>query len=292
MQQQLSRPRPRAAAATPARALARRAAAAPLPLRARRGPAPARAAEESVAAAAAAEEEEDIDLEDQLEIFMKRQAELESGAAFARTRDPEQIIGGDLVSEEDAKSYCRDIVEFLRTLKASRDMTINEAKLVVAIEDPRARERRQLGIEDDRGVSRDEMASALEEVASGRIPRDRLALKCLYEDMAAWPYLTGADTATAAAAAAATAAAGGGGGVASAAATAAAGGDYASLANGVEPIAKPYILGKEARAGDRPQTLADLLPDWVGYSALYGLSTIPVMLAVGAVLVLFYNSLR
>jgi hypothetical protein len=43
---------------------------------------------------------------------------------------------------QDAKSYCRDIVEFLRTLKASRDMTINEAKLVIAIEDPRARERR------------------------------------------------------------------------------------------------------------------------------------------------------
>lgn len=36
---------------------------------------------------------------------------------------------------------------FLRTLKASRDMTVNEAKLVIAIEDPRARERRQLGIE-------------------------------------------------------------------------------------------------------------------------------------------------
>jgi hypothetical protein len=59
-----------------------------------------------------------------------------------------------------------------------------------------------------------------------------------------------------------------------------------------DPVAKPYILGREARAGDKPQTLADLMPDWVGYGALYGISVIPVMLAVGAVLVLFYNSLR
>jgi hypothetical protein len=58
------------------------------------------------------------------------------------------------------------------------------------------------------------------------------------------------------------------------------------------PIAKPYILGKDARAGERPQTLADLLPDWVGYGALYGISGIPVLLAGSAILVLFYNSLR
>lgn len=43
--------------------------------------------------------------------------------------------------------------------------------------------------QDERGVSRDEMAAALDEVATGRIPKDRIALKCLYEDMAAWPDL-------------------------------------------------------------------------------------------------------
>ncbi len=51
------------------------------------------------------------------------------------------------LNPQEAKTYCREVVEFLRTLKASRDMTINEAKLVIAIEDPRARERRQLGVE-------------------------------------------------------------------------------------------------------------------------------------------------
>jgi hypothetical protein len=44
-------------------------------------------------------------------------------------------------------------------------------------------------VQDDRGVSRDEMAAALAAVSEGRIPKDRLALKCLYEDMSAWPYL-------------------------------------------------------------------------------------------------------
>jgi hypothetical protein len=55
---------------------------------------------------------------------------------------------------------------------------------------------------------------------------------------------------------------------------------------------KPYIMGKDARQGDKPQTLADMLPDWVGYGALYGISSIPALLAVGAILVLFYNSLK
>eukprot|EP00775_Hariotina_reticulata_P004034 gene4034-4281_t len=137
------------------------------------------AAEESAGVASAASPA----LDEQVELFMKRQAELESGAAFARTKDPLEVIGADVVSEEDAKRYCREVVRILRTLKAKRDMSINEARLIVSIEDPRTRERRQLGIEDERGVSRDEMAAALLEVADGRIPKDRLALKCLLEDM-------------------------------------------------------------------------------------------------------------
>jgi hypothetical protein len=70
-------------------------------------------------------------------------------------------------------------------------MSPAEAKLVVAIESPEAREARKLGVEDERGVSRDEMAAALDEVAAGRIPKDRLALKCLVEEMRTWPDLAG-----------------------------------------------------------------------------------------------------
>ena len=38
-------------------------------------------------------------------------------------------------------------------------------------------------------MSRDEMAGALVEVAEGRVPKDRIALKCLHDDMLNWPFL-------------------------------------------------------------------------------------------------------
>jgi hypothetical protein len=192
------------------------------------------------------------------------------------------------------------------------------------------------------------MAAALDEVASGRIPKDRLALKCLYDDMASWPYLQDTEPARPAAAPAAAAAAPGAAGEArdAYAALSQAGRElqggrarrgraadggmrrdvvvsrqnsrihtctlakaqqtifmpqhalhfpqtlHSPLRFPADSIVKPYIMGKEARAGDKPQTLADLMPDWVGYGTLYGISLIPVMLAVGAVAVIFFSSLR
>jgi hypothetical protein len=44
--------------------------------------------------------------------------------------------------------------------------------------------------------------------------------------------------------------------------------------------------------GDQPKDLADLLPDWVGYGALYFVSVLPAIIAGTVVLVLFLNSLR
>lgn len=43
---------------------------------------------------------------------------------------------------------------------------------------------------------------------------------------------------------------------------------------------------------DKPQGLADMLPDWVGYGALYLVSVAPVLIALSVVAVLFANSLR
>lgn len=231
---------------------------------------------------------EGVDLENQVEQFMKRQAELESGAAFARSRDPEAIIGGDEVNEEAAKAMCADIFEVLRTLKLSRDMSVAEVKLIVSIEDPRTRERRaKAGVEDSRGVSRDEMATALVEVAEGRVPKDRIALRCLHEEVAEWPFLESnfpgdkdnlpskADRPSTPAAPKATAPS-----------------EYASILKDADTVVRPYIMGTEARQGDKPQDVADMMPPWVGYGALYGISFIPVMLVVMTVLVLFYNSLK
>lgn len=52
--------------------------------------------------------------------------------------------------------------------------------------------------QDERGVSRDEMAEALVEIGEGRVPNDRIALKCLHEEMTQWPFLeVAADSAAA-----------------------------------------------------------------------------------------------
>lgn len=43
---------------------------------------------------------------------------------------------------------------------------------------------------------------------------------------------------------------------------------------------------------ERPQDLTDMLPDWVGYGALYLVSIAPVLIALSVVAILFFNSLR
>ncbi|MEW5314655.1 MAG: hypothetical protein WDW38_006131 [Sanguina aurantia] len=134
---------------------------------------------------------------------------------------------------------------------------------------------------DERGVSRDEMASALLEVAEGRVPKDRIALRCLYEEISTWPFLEFKDGAVV---------------EKDAKAAPTAPSDYASLLAGSGPegrdtIVRPYIMGDAARLGDKPKTIGDFLPDWVGYGVLYGVSTIPVLIAGTAIAVLFFQSL-
>ena len=84
---------------------------------------------------------------------------------------------------------CAEVVGVLKDLKALRDMTIAEVRLTISVEDPRARELRLMGMEDKSGVSRDEMAAALNEVAEGRVPTDRIALRELHREMISWPFL-------------------------------------------------------------------------------------------------------
>lgn len=219
---------------------------------------------------------EDVDLEAKMEEFMRRQAELESGAAFARTSEPAKVIGSEVVTDEEAKKYCREVLATLQQLKDTRDMSFNECKLVISIEDPRARERRTMGIEDASGVSRDEMASALVDVYEGRIPKDRVALKVLWEEITDWPFLK-QDVS-------------GGGGPGSVGARPN-NADYSAIGGG-DSVAQPYIMGKEARGEEKPQSAWDMLPSWVGYGALYGVSAIPVLLAGGALAILFWNALK
>lgn len=63
---------------------------------------------------------------------------------------PSQCESVDLGSApclQDAKRMCREIVKIARVLSTKRDMGLNELKLTVAVEDPRVKERRSMGIE-------------------------------------------------------------------------------------------------------------------------------------------------
>ncbi|KAF2292864.1 hypothetical protein GH714_029493 [Hevea brasiliensis] len=78
----------------------------------------------------------------------------------------------------------------LELLKKNRDMLFNEVKLTIMIEDPREVERRRLlGIEDPDAPTRDELAEALEQVNEGKVPKNRVALQILAEEMMSWPNL-------------------------------------------------------------------------------------------------------
>ncbi len=57
-------------------------------------------------------------------------------------------------------------------------------------------------------------------------------------------------------------------------------------------MVKPYVMGDDLRKGEKPQSMTDMLPAWMGYGVLYGVSAIPVLLVIGTVLILFYNSLK
>ena len=49
-------------------------------------------------------------------------------------------------------------------------------------------------------------------------------------------------------------------------------------------------MGRDPR--DVRKGLVDSLPDWVGYGALYAVSVAPVLIAIAAISILFFNSLR
>ncbi|CAM8933005.1 unnamed protein product [Rhodiola kirilowii] len=170
--------------------------------------------------------------------------------------------------------YVQQIQRVLAMLKKNRDMFFSEVKLTIAIEDAREVERRRLlGIDDSEGPSREELAAALEEVNEGKVPRDRVALRMLAEEMTQWPnlevepkkskprkslYAKATDT-------------------------------------GVDPAvaAKRLNIDWDAAAEieDDGDDSSDI-PSAVGYGALYLVTAFPVIIGVSVVLILFYNSLQ
>ncbi|KAA8537156.1 hypothetical protein F0562_029618 [Nyssa sinensis] len=93
--------------------------------------------------------------------------------------------------EEHGRTCLRSQIErVLELLRKNRDMLFSEVKLTVLIEDPREVERRRLiGIDDSDSPTRDDLVATLEEVNEGKIPKDRVALRILAEEMIQWPNL-------------------------------------------------------------------------------------------------------
>ncbi|KAG0604399.1 hypothetical protein M758_10G169600 [Ceratodon purpureus] len=179
--------------------------------------------------------------------------------------------------EEEDQANISEILRVVDLLKKKRDMTFNEVRLTIMIEDPREVERRrQLGIEDERGCSKEDMAVALQEVMDGKVPEDRLILRELTKEMLNWPNLE-------------------------------------DEISGLNPLASPYAkmtptgvdpklaaqrakvdwdAAAEIQPGEEPKDLSDMVPPVVGFSFLYFVSFIPVIIVVAVILILFFNSLQ
>eukprot|EP00898_Chlorokybus_atmophyticus_P004823 jgi/Chlat1/5341/Chrsp35S05276 len=201
----------------------------------------------------------------------------------------------DDAAAED-KRLVEQIKQTLDMLRDKRDMPFNEVRLTIMIEDPRDTERRErLGIENESGVSRDELAAALMEVKEGKTPQDRAALRLLADELLNWPGLdqeAPADEEVQS--------------------------PYAEVTSTGLSVAERSRRANEAkemqqrkrdreRAGDanydpdldvdndeeeKEPGLEAKLPPWLGYGFLYIVSAIPVIIGVTVVVVLFVNSLQ
>ncbi|GMP71257.1 hypothetical protein CsSME_00029740 [Camellia sinensis var. sinensis] len=152
---------------------------------------------------------------------------------------------------------------------------IKRVKLTVMIEDPREVERRRLiGIDDSETPTREDLADVLQEVNEGKIPKNRVALKMLADEMVQWPnlevevpkakrrkslYAKATDT-------------------------------------GIDPevAAKRLNIDWDSAADieDSDDTDDSEVPAAVGYGALYLVTAFPVIIGISVVLILFYNSLQ
>ncbi|KAK7250692.1 hypothetical protein RIF29_33282 [Crotalaria pallida] len=188
-----------------------------------------------------------------------------------------QIQNDDYDDEATPKDleYVAQIKRVLELLRKNRDMLFGEVKLTIMIEDPREVERRRLlGIEDPDAPTRDDLVAVLDEVNEGKIPKDKIALQMLAEELAAWPnieveapkkkptkslYAKATDT-------------------------------------GIDPqvVAKKLNVDWDSAAEIEETDVENdtEVPSAVGYGALYLVTAFPVIIGISVVLILFYNSLQ
>ncbi|KAK6931979.1 hypothetical protein RJ641_001603 [Dillenia turbinata] len=204
------------------------------------------------------------------------------GVVFVGNKEEMEIATAEDGQQEDDEEptpedleYVSQIQRVLELLKQNRDMLFSEVRLTIMIEDPREVERRRLlGIEDPDAPTRDDLAAALDDVNEGRIPKNRVALQMLAEEMMQWPNLE---------------------------------------VEAPKKMRGKSLYAKATDTGINPKEAAKRLNiDWdsaaeieeaddeeetevpraVGYGALYVVTAFPVIIGISVVLILFYNSLQ
>lgn len=176
-------------------------------------------------------------------------------------------------SPEDLE-HIAQIKRVLELLKNNRDMSFGEVKLTIMIEDPREDERKRLLGIDPEAMRRDDLVAALEDVHEGRIPKDRLALKLLAEEMMQWPKLEAEVSKSKPKRSL-----------------------YAKATDtGIDPkeAAKRLRMDWDSAAEIEEEAESDEpeVPAVVGYGALYLITGLPILIVISVVLILFYNSLQ
>ncbi|XP_044497707.1 ycf3-interacting protein 1, chloroplastic [Mangifera indica] len=202
--------------------------------------------------------------------------------AFSGKEDTELQLTQEEEKEEEEEEatpedleYIAQVKRVLELLKKNRDMLFSEVKLTITIEDPREVERRRLlGIEDADAPTRDDLAEALEQVNEGKVPKDRVALRMLAEEMMQWPNLE-----------------------VEAPKKKSSKSPYARVTDtGIDPELAAKRLNVDwdsaAEIGDADDTDETEVPQVVGYGALYLVTAFPVIIGISVVLILFYNSLQ
>ncbi|KAL5063460.1 hypothetical protein RYX36_025197 [Vicia faba] len=197
---------------------------------------------------------------------------LSSVVASVGNEDAE--LRGEEPTAQDLE-YVAQIKRVLELLRKNRDMLFGEVKLTIMIEDPRDIERKRLlGIEDLDGPTRDDLVTALEEVNEGKIPKDKVVLQMLAEEMNAWPNLEVEATKKKPKKSL-----------------------YAKTTDtGIDPkvVAKRLNIDWDSAAEIEDVNTVDEteVPSVLGYGALYLVSAFPIIIGVSVVLILFYNSLQ
>ncbi|KAL8151525.1 hypothetical protein V2J09_021333 [Rumex salicifolius] len=168
------------------------------------------------------------------------------------------------------------IKRVLELLKRNRNMLYGEVKLTILIEDPREVERRRLlGIDDADAPTKEDLADALEDVNEGRVPKNRVALRMLTEEMINWPNLE----------------------VEISKKRPKTRSPYAKATDvGVDPEVAAKRLNMDwdtaAEIGEEGAAEERDVPSILGFGALYLVSAFPIIIGVSVVLILFYNSLQ